>query len=166
MPAEFVSSVQGARVVEAQPASSSQGGLTTKRCFYRTDSFNRSVDVEITAEAGQNGHSGIAVDLWNRRFHSARVSEEEEEEEFREKQDAHSSTNAGREEEEERAKAKPSPVTGLGDEAFWVSNQLNSTLHVRQGSVLLRISLGGPDDGDTKLQRARSLADRILTGQK
>jgi hypothetical protein len=164
LPSEFVSSVQGDSIVESQAGTSLQGELMTKRCFYRTENFNQSVDVDITADTDRTGRSRAARDFWDRRFNSASGSEEEEGE-LREKREAHSSSMRD-EEEEERARPKPSPVTGLGDEAFWVSNQFNSTLYLREDGVLLRISLGGPDDAATKLQRARSLAERILSGLK
>ena len=163
LPGELVGSTLGEKVVETKPSSGTQGGLMTKHCFYRVDNFSRSVDVEITATANGSERSDAAADFWNRRFHPASDPDDEEREE---RKTEHTSQTGGREEEEERSKPQPSPVSGLGDEAFWTTNQLNSALHVKHGNVLIRISLGGPDDPNVRLEHARSFAARILSSLK
>jgi len=156
LPADVVGSIQGEKVVQAEPSQSSRGDLSSRRCFYRTENFNRSVDVEVIAGADR---SEALSEFWNKRFHSMHKTEEEEESE---RASSKGSSPTDREQEDEHAKASPAPVSGLGDEAFWVSNQLNSTLYVLQSGNVVRVSIGGPDDANAKLERARAIVEKVF----
>ena len=158
LPADTVGSIQSEKVVQAEPSQSTRGNIFSRRCFYRTENFNRSVDLEVITAVSNRS----AIDeFWNKRFHSIHKTEEEEEEEA-EREKNQNSPAVDREKEEERAKAAPSPVTGVGDEAFWVSNQLNSTLYVLQNGSVIRVSIGGPDEANAKLERARMMVGKIF----
>ena len=66
---------------------------------------------------------------------------------------------------EEEAAAKAVPVTGLGDEAWWVRSFVGN-LYVRKGNQLLRISLGGKLSDGERQSRARLLAAVALRNLK
>ena len=57
---------------------------------------------------------------------------------------------------------KPQPVSGLGDEAFWVADRVTGALYVLHGDIFLRLSVGGVTDEEARLQRARALAESAL----
>jgi hypothetical protein len=70
--------------------------------------------------------------------------------------------------EEERSaekgekRAKPRPVAGIGDEAFWISNPVSGALYVLKGSSYLRISIGGGDPESAKIEKTIELARHAL----
>jgi len=57
---------------------------------------------------------------------------------------------------------QPTPVAGIGDEAFWAGNQINSSLYVRGSNVIIRLSIGGPDEPSVKITKAKTLAEQVL----
>jgi len=50
----------------------------------------------------------------------------------------------------------------LGDEAYWVSNRFGGVLYVLKGDVFISVGIGGTDDEDTKLKKAKVLAQKAL----
>jgi hypothetical protein len=60
-------------------------------------------------------------------------------------------------EDEERAVEL---VPDLGDEAFWAAGP--GGLYVRQGTTLLRLTIGGDEPKETRLARLRLLAAKVL----
>jgi hypothetical protein len=65
--------------------------------------------------------------------------------------------------EKEEKKNPPKKVDGVGDEAYWSGNRFGGALYVLKGSVILRISIGGPDDQETKITKSKSLAEKALS---
>jgi hypothetical protein len=64
-----------------------------------------------------------------------------------------------------RKKKKDLPrkkISGLGDEAFWVSNRLGGILYILKGDAFISIGLGGTDDEETKLTKSKMLAQKAL----
>lgn len=56
----------------------------------------------------------------------------------------------------------PKKISGLGDEAFWVSNRFGGVLYVLKGNAFISIGLGGSDDEETKLTKSKALAQKAL----
>jgi len=56
----------------------------------------------------------------------------------------------------------PKKISGLGDEAYWVSNRFGGVLYVLKGDVFISVGIGGTDDEDTKLKKAKVLAQKAL----
>jgi hypothetical protein len=147
---ESVSSVQGEEVVDATEARSTTGDLTVTQCFYKLRTFSRSVNLEITS-----GPASSMDAYWNKRFRDRVPSEEEEEERERERE-------SGKNSEDDKGPTGPQAVSGIGDEAFWVASQINGSLFVRRGSAVYRISIGGPEEATSRLDRATALANSFL----
>jgi hypothetical protein len=64
--------------------------------------------------------------------------------------------------EEEEKKNPPKKVDGVGDEAYWSGNRFGGALYVLKRNVILRISIGGPDDQETKIEKSKRLAEKAL----
>jgi hypothetical protein len=119
--------------------------------------------------AGAGGSPRAAEEFWERRFRQrpkgkGREAEEAASERQKEKERGDNSKGERREErerEEERG-ASPQPVPGLGDEAFWVGNQINASLYIRKNNVIVRLSIGGPEDQSAKIKKATALAEQVL----
>ena len=66
-----------------------------------------------------------------------------------------------RNDEEEKA-APPQKIDGLGDEAFWTGNRVGGALYVLKKDIFIRISIGGPDNEETKINKSKALAQKAL----
>jgi hypothetical protein len=125
--------------------------------------------------AGSEPARAVA-EFWERRFHQSPETKSEAEIE-REQERARAGNrkqeregegkgerDRDREEErEEEAKgAQPTPVAGIGEEAFWTGNQINSSLYVRGSNVVIRLSIGGPDEQSVKIKKAKTLIEQVL----
>jgi hypothetical protein len=65
--------------------------------------------------------------------------------------------------EEEEEKNPPKKVDGVGDEAYWSGNRFGGALYVLKRNVILRVSVGGPDDEETKIAKSKALAEKALS---
>jgi hypothetical protein len=165
--ASEIQTVQGEAVADMQGSERTSNSLSTAQCFYRLPTFSKSVSLEVTRPVGTGDSSRAAEDFWERRFGSGREAEEREmaaERELEKKRGGErKSDREGEERErEEEQSGRPQPVPGLGDAAFWSGNQLNSSLYVRKDNVIVRLSIGGPEDHATKMKKARTLAEQVL----
>jgi hypothetical protein len=104
------------------------------------------------------GDANAAIEFWDRRFHSP---DAEADEEWAERLGQNGSAN-DRELEELKEKARPQPVSGIGDEAFWTGTQVNGSLYIRFRDEIIRISIGGPEEQAVKIEKARTLGEKIV----
>jgi len=141
-PAE-IRAVGAGAVRNRKPTSVSQGGLAVSQCFFEIEPFASSVSLEVTRRAASNGGSRSPRERWREIFHP----------------DASSRKTAG--EPEERAPGLE-PVSGVGEEAFWIPNRVGGALYVLQGDVSLRLSVGGKGDAPARRERSKILAQKAL----
>jgi hypothetical protein len=141
-----IKAVQGEAVRESKPGHRSGTDFAVNSCFYATPTFTRSVSLEVT----QKGTSSQSVrDFWKANF-AAALDKREQKNERRKKQ--------GKPQAGEPAR----PVAGIGDEAYWISTNANSTLYAFKKDTLLRISIGGTDKEEERMKKIRVLAERAL----
>lgn len=163
-----IQAIQGEAVSDMQGSERSNESLSTAQCFYRLPTFSRSVSLEVTRPIGGAESTRAAEEFWERRFGRGREEEEREmaaEREMEKKRGERKVEHESeRKEEAEREKeaAGPQPVAGLGDAAFWTGNQLNSSLYVRKNNVIVRLSIGGPDEQSAKIKKATALAEKVI----
>jgi ABC-type glycerol-3-phosphate transport system substrate-binding protein len=141
-----IKSVQGEAVLEAKPNRRTDSPFAVTQCFYMTPSFTKSVSLEVT----QRGASTQSVhDFWKTNFERA--------EDKREKKN-----------ERRKLKGKPLagepavPVKGIGDEAYWISTNANSTLYAFKKDALVRISIGGTDAEEARMKKIKTLVEKAL----
>jgi hypothetical protein len=163
---EDIEAVQGEAVKEAKGSEQADGALLIGQCFYMTASFNKSVSLTLTQKNAASAEAGGPKDFWKRQFGGEREREREsgrrhEGEREREKErEREREGGEGREGEEEESPAQP--VKGVGDSAYWVGNQKVGVLYVLKGDRFLRISIGGPDGQQAKIEKMKELAKRAL----
>ena len=159
---EDVRAVQGEPVKESKASRRSDGALAVSQCFFTTATFNKSVSLEVT----RGGAGQSARKFWDARFEKAREEggkgekERERERERERKEREKKGEKKGGEEEEEGG--LPTPVKGVGDEAYWASSHVNGILYVLKGDAFIRVSIGGADDSATRLKKSKALAQRAL----
>jgi hypothetical protein len=149
-----VKAVQGEPVRDSKASRRSDGALSVSQCFFSTATFNKSVSLEVT----RGGAGTSARKFWDARFERAREEggKGERERREREKKDE----RKGGEEEEE---SLPTPVKGIGDEAYWASSHVNGILYVLKGDAFIRVSIGGADDNATRLKKSKALAQKAIS---
>ncbi|MBA3242476.1 MAG: hypothetical protein H0T60_14700, partial [Acidobacteria bacterium] len=57
---------------------------------------------------------------------------------------------------------RPRPVDGLGEEAFWLGNNKMGALYVLNKNRMVRVSVGGPDEEGSKIEKSKKLAEKAL----
>ena len=67
-----------------------------------------------------------------------------------------------REQEQEKGQP-PKKLEGIGDDAYWTANRMGGALYVLKNDVFIRISVGGPESEDAKINRCKALAEKALS---
>jgi flagellar biosynthesis GTPase FlhF len=168
-----IESVQGEAFKETQGNEHTGGGLNVSHCVYVLPTYNKSLSLDITRNDKSNAAGNAVEQFWETRFRDTDKGAERERESERERErERGKEKSAGREQgrarqESEREReaeeaAKPRPVSGVGDEAFWVGSRIKGTLYVRQKDVVLILSIGGADDDNAKIKKTSALAQKAL----
>ena len=155
-----LAAAQKSELVEAAPTTLVRDGLVVSRCYFRTRDLARSVSLELTRLDAASPDQDAVRHRWRSMFHEPAAGGEREREPSRREDEAEEAKERGGEESE--PEAKPEPVAGLGDEAFWLGTGTFGVLYVLEDEAFLRISVGGPGDRETKLARSRALAAKAL----
>jgi hypothetical protein len=159
-----VKAVQGEPVKDSKASQRSDGSLSVSQCFFSTATFNKSVSLEVTR--GAAGTS--ARKFWEARFERAREEggkgeRERERERERKEREKKGEKKGEREGEEEEEESLPTPVRGIGDEAYWASSHVNGILYVLKGDAFIRVSIGGADTDDARLKKSKALAQKAIS---
>jgi hypothetical protein len=140
-----VESVQQIPVKGAKSSERSDGTFRISQCLYTAAEFSKSVNLDlIQADPNEQGKRS-PKDFWKEKFDPY--------------QDEEPKTNRGDEKEQGAA---PKKITGLGDEAFWVSNRFGGILYILKGNAFISIDIGGTDDEEKKLEKSKLLAQKAL----
>jgi hypothetical protein len=141
-------------VKEAKPSENSDGGFRVAQCFYTTDPFNKSVSLAVTQSDSTSNNAGNPKDFWKETF--GRYGGEEKEHQDEEKKESSH-------EQDEKKSVAPQKIEGLGDAAFWTANRMGGALYVLKNNVFIRISVGGPDKEEVRIDRSKALARKALS---
>lgn len=166
---------QGEEPADVQGSEHLTGGLTMSQCFYRLPTFNKSINLEVI-RAAPGSAPGAVKEFWRGRFHPDAVRERElkrerkearareREEELKRERESGQVREGGRrpKKDKEAEDAPPQRVSGVGDEAYWAGNPINSALSVLRKDTIIRISVGGPEDPPAKIKKASALARKVL----
>jgi hypothetical protein len=157
-----IEAVQGEAFLEAKPNQRPDSTFTVNQCFYMTPSLTKSVSLEVT----ERGASAKSVhEFWEEQVEkSGEEVEREREAEGERVRKGETVKEREREREEERARAakKPRRLKGIGDEAYWINTNANSTMYVFKKEKLLRVSIGGTDAEDARLKKIKTLAQKAV----
>ena len=143
-----IQAVQGDRVTAARASEPQRNQFAVSQCFYTLATSSRSISLEVTRR--RPGETEGPRSQWRRMFARALRKDEGREE------TAESETEAGRE------VARPRPISGVGDEAFWDGSPIGGALYVLRDETCLRVSVGGPDSAQVKLEKSKRLARSAL----
>ena len=151
---EEIQAVQGEGVKAAKGSDASTGAFAVSQCFYETASFTNSVSLTLTRKGGGEKGEGPR-EFWKKNFSGEKGRDKEEREKGEHEK-------AGGEKGEEEEGLPPTHVRGVGDDAYWVGNGKVGALYVLKGDKFIRISIGGGDAQEKKLEKSKTLAQRAL----
>ncbi len=147
-----IRSVQGDRVRAVRASEPQRNQFAVSQCFYTLATFSRSISLEVTRR--RPGETEGPRSHWKRMFARA-LQEDEVKGEVAEvrRETGH---------EEDREAASPRRVAGVGDEAFWEGSSLGGALYVLRDDTYLRLSIGGADPTEVKIEKLKKLARNAL----
>lgn len=150
-----VQAIQGSPVKNVKPSDASDGTFRIAQCFYTTEIFNKSVSLAVTQRDPAGASARDPRELWKDTFgkYEGRVKEEEGDEQKK---------KSLRDEDEALARP-PKKIEGVGDDAFWAANRVGGALYVLKNNVFIRISIGGPESEESKLERTKALATKAVS---
>ena len=67
-----------------------------------------------------------------------------------------------RREGEEKTFIPPKKIDGIGDDAFWSPNPVGGAIYVLKKDVFIRLSIGGRDNEQGKLDKSKALAQKAI----
>jgi len=116
--------------------------LMFRNVFFTLPTFTNSISLVVT-KRGDGAGARDPRQFWRDTFHRDKEPEKDR----------------GEEEGESRP---PQKVSGIGDEAFWMTSPAAGILYVLKGSSFVRISIGGREDQQTKIKKSKALAQKVL----
>jgi hypothetical protein len=154
-----IESVQGEEVRETKTSPGNSPRMAVSQCFYQTATPVKSVSLEVTQRLSGQPGALSPREFWEERFE--RDEHDKERERGREKKREADKSDARAVEEEEEG-PPPRRVAGVGDEAFWVGSPIMGALYVLKGNSIIRISVGGVANQNTRLEKSKTLAQAAL----
>jgi hypothetical protein len=154
---EEVGSVQSTAISEAKSSEASDGVYLITQCYYASTGPNLSVSLAVTQTDPKSPTGRSSRERWKEifgRFNTAMDAERKKEEKKEQK--------GGGQEKEEEKMAPPKKIEGVSEEAFWSGNRFGGALYVLKGDVFIRISVGGADNEETKIEKSKMLAQKAL----
>ncbi|MBV9928117.1 MAG: hypothetical protein JOZ96_24070 [Acidobacteria bacterium] len=158
---EDIQAVQGEVLKEAKGTRQADGPLLVEQCLYATTSYNKSVSLTLTRRNAASPAAGDPKEFWRERFGGEKEREKGEgKKETDRPRGEHAPERRGEEKEEGERPALP--VKGVGDQAYWAGNDKTGVLYVLKGDSFLRVSVGGPEGQQAKIEKMKELARRAL----
>ncbi len=152
---EEVGAIQIATITNAKSSAGPSGNVVMSQCYYSSKEPNKSVSLAIIQPKLRSSSGSEARDYWNDTFGRFR-------EDSRSKQETQEKNKRGENAEEEEKRIPPKKVDGIGEEAYWSGNQFGGALYVLKSNVFIRISVGGPDNEESKISKSKALAQKAL----
>jgi hypothetical protein len=155
---EEIEAVQGSPITDTKSSGHSNAGLHSAQCFYTAAEYVKSVSLSVTRSDPDSANKRTGKDFWKETFgryegeEKAREGDQQKKESLREQK---------RREGEEKG-APPKKITGVGDEAYWSANRVGGALYVLKKDAFIRISIGGADNEETKIEKTKKLAEKAL----
>jgi hypothetical protein len=159
---EEIQAIQGSLIKETKGSVSSDGAFRVSQCFYTATDFAKSVSLSVTQSDPNSSAKRSPKDFWTESFgrYEGEEKERDKEERDRDKKEADRKPARGQEDNEERT--PPKKISGIGEGAYWTGSSMTGALYVLDKNVLIRISVGGPDNEETKIDKSKALAKKVL----
>jgi len=150
-----IEAVQGSPVQHTTATESSGRGFLASQCFYATADPVKVVNLDVTQGDPDSRAKGSGKDLWQKSFGQFENEKSEGE------HDKEATEREGSKTEREKS-LPPKRINGIGDDAFWVRTRFSGTLYVLKKDFFIRISLGGPENEEIRINKSKALAEKAL----
>jgi hypothetical protein len=155
---EEVGAVQSTTISDTKSSGGPGGNYLITQCYYAAIGPNLSVSLAVTQRDPRSSSPPSPREQWEQTFgHFDNEKKREATEEEKKKE----TKGRGREDEEERMRP-PKKIERVGEEAFWTGSRFGGALYVLKGDVFIRVSVGGPDNEETKIEKSKTLAQKAL----
>jgi hypothetical protein len=156
---EEIEAIQGSPIKESKSSVRSDGDFRVSQCFYTAAEFNQSVSLAVTQSDSDSPTKRSPKNFWEETFgrYEGEIKEGQVDKEKKESLGG----QAGSKGEEDQS-APPKKIQGVGDEAYWAANRFGAALYVLKKDIFIRISVGGPDNEETKINKSKALAQKAL----
>ena len=152
-------SVQRSPIKETKSSVHSDAGFRISQCFYTAEDSSRSVSLAVTQRDPASSAKRSVKDFWNETFGRFANDEKESSDD---KVHRETLREQGRRETEEKVFIPPKKIDGIGDGAFWSPNPAGGAIYVLKKNVVIRISIGGHDNEESKLDKSKALARKAI----
>ena len=156
---EEIEAVQGSPVKETKSSSTPGGEFQVSQCFYTAAEFSRSVSLALTESNPGSGAKRRVKDFWKETFGRYAGEQKESESDKEKKESLREQARARGEEQESNP---PKKIEGIGEAAYWTRSRVGGALYVLKKDSMIRISVGGPDPEEKKLENSKALARKAL----
>jgi hypothetical protein len=154
-----IEAIQRSPIKETKSSVHSDAGFRVFQCFYTAEDLSKSVSLAVTRRDPASSLKRSVKDLWNETFGRFTDDEKESKGDKEERERLH---EQGRREGEEKAFIPPKKIDGIGDDAFWSPNPVGGAIYVLKKDVFIRISVGGRDNEEGKLDKSKALAQKVI----
>ncbi|HEY2139218.1 MAG TPA: hypothetical protein VGH00_04000 [Chthoniobacterales bacterium] len=128
------------------------GGLLMTQCIYIAADFAQSVSLAISHADPSDAAKPSVAAYWKETF--GRYSEPDG---TRERDKRSPGFAKG-----EKEGVPPKKVEGVGDDAYWLADRVGGALYVLKKDAILRLSLGGKETEEMRLEKSKALAQKAL----
>jgi hypothetical protein len=150
-----IEAVVGSPIKDTKASENSDGGFRVSQCFYTAETFSKSVSLSLTEANSGSPQKRSPKRFWKETFGRFEGKKEEQ------KGDEEKRKSLQEKEGEETA-LPPKKIEGLGDAAYWTANRVGGSLYVLKNDAFVRISVGGPDTEEVKIDKSKKLAQTAL----
>ena len=154
---EEVGAIQHATITDAKSSAGVSAGMLMSQCYYNAREPNMSVSLAVIEHNPQDVSAPDAKSYWTESFRR-RAGDESDEEKPGERKEK----RGGVEREEKEKRVPPKRLDGIGEEAYWSGNRFGGALYVLAKDAIVRISVGGSDNEQTKIDKSKALALKAL----
>jgi hypothetical protein len=162
---EEIEAIQGSPIKETKSSGRSNAGIHTAQCFYTAAEFSRSVSLAVTMRDPDTSSDRSIKDFWHETFGRSEQAEKEREQ-AGDKEKKESLREQRREKGEEEGGSPPQKISGVGEDAYWSGNRVGGALYVLTKDAFVRISVGGADNAETKINKSKQLAEKAVSRLK
>lgn len=152
-----IQTIQGSPIKETKSSGHSNAGFQTAQCFYLAEEFSSSVSLSVTRTDPNSPGKASLKEFWEQTF-GRHAAEEKEGKGDKEKKESLREQRREREEE-----GRPlQKIAGIGEEAYWSGSRVGGALYVLKKNAFVRVSVGGPDPNDKKIEKSKALAQKAI----
>ena len=141
-----IEALQGSPITESKRTEQAERGFRVSQCYFAAEESSQSVSLVVTQSDPDHPVKGTPKDYWREMFADRAIEREK----------------VGESGETEVESARPEKIEDVGDDAYWLGSRVGGALYAIKNKTFIRLSLGGPDDQKTKIEKSKTLARKAL----